>query len=420
MKDKVESYIAGHQLLQKDRTVIVALSGGADSVALLCILQEMGYDILALHCNFHLRGEESDRDEDFVTKLCQAKGIRLIVKHFNTLLYCQQHGVSIEMAARELRYSWFQEEAERNQAQGIAVAHHKDDQAETLLLNLTRGCGLQGLSGMKPKRDNILRPFLCVTRKEILEYLQSLHQDYVTDSTNLEREAQRNILRMDVIPLLADINPKITETVSETCNILQQSMLLYKKGVEAEFCRLGITERKFPIKILDTEETAPTLLFEWLKGKNFSRTLIGGISDSYRTLVGKIWESPTHRVLRDRESLIIQKKNITHPSAELREEIVTEITSVGSNIAYFDADLITMPIHVRKVEKGDWFVPFGMKGRKLVSDFLTDLKLSRFQKQEQEVALVGEDIIWVIGRRSDNRYRVTDRTRRILRLTLET
>ena len=192
MKEKVRKYIQANHIFSPEGLVLVAVSGGADSIALLIVLQQLGYSVQALHCNFHLRGEESDRDERFVSDFCRQKDIPLLIKHFDTKEYAARQDVSIEMAARDLRYNWFSEVLAETNAQCIAVAHHKNDQAETLLLNLIRGTVIRGMAGMYPLRNNIARPLLCVTREEILSYLSQLGQDYVTDSTNLEREATRN------------------------------------------------------------------------------------------------------------------------------------------------------------------------------------------------------------------------------------
>ena len=214
MIEKVKAYINRKIGLEADDLVLVALSGGADSTALLLIMKELGYKLQALHCNFHLRGEESDRDQVFVEELCLQQGVPLSVRHFQTEEEAKRRGISIEMAARDLRYEWFKKEQEERKPSYVAVAHHRDDQAETLLLNLLRGTGLRGLAGMSPSHDGIIRPLLCLSREEILAFLESRGQTYVTDSTNSERIAQRNCLRLDIIPQLQNINPSAVEHLS--------------------------------------------------------------------------------------------------------------------------------------------------------------------------------------------------------------
>ena len=421
MIEKVCSYIAKEIGLEAESLVLVALSGGADSTALLLIMKELGYKLEALHCNFHLRGEESNRDQAFVEELCKEQGVTLSVRHFNTEEVARERGISIEMAARDLRYDWFREELKARKAAYIAVAHHRDDQAETLLLNLIRGTGLRGLAGMQPKHDDIIRPLLCLSRKEILQYLESRGQSYVTDSTNLERTCQRNSIRLDLIPMLQSINPSAVEHLCLASDNVRESLAYYKKGIEAAFQELGITASTFPLNAL----TSHTLLHEWLAGKGFNQAqeeemLMAGSSTSFNgSRVGKFWVSSSHKVLFDREALLLLPLNTSEKSVpQLKQEIVSCIGETGSNVAYFDADLLTEAIEVRAIREGDSFVPFGMKGRKLASDFLTDRKLNRFEKAEQFVATCGEDIIWLIGHRSDNRYRVTDKTSRILKLSV--
>lgn len=420
MTDKVRTYLDREIGLEANALVCVALSGGADSTALLLVLKELGYRLHALHCNFHLRGEESDSDQAFVEELCKTYDVPLSVRHFQTEEVAKERGISIEMAARDLRYEWFRE-VTKGTTSCIAAGHHRDDQAETLLLNLLRGTGLRGLAGMQPRHDGIIRPLLCVGRRDILDYLEGKGQPYVTDSTNTERIAQRNRIRLDLIPLLQSLNPHAVEHLCLACDNVRQSLPYYIKGIGATFQEHGITEKSFPLKW--AAEAA--LLHEWLAGKGFNRTqeeeMLEASSPTFagRNSIGKMWHSRTHTVLRDREALLLAPRSlsIANYGLSINEEIVSRIEETGADIAYFDADLLTAPIEVRPVREGDAFVPFGMKGRKLVSDYLTDRKVNRLQKAEALVATCGDDIIWLIGYRSDNRYRVTDRTTRILKLT---
>ena len=422
----VRTYIEREIGLEAGSLILVALSGGADSTALLLIMKELGYRLHALHCNFHLRGEESNRDQAFVEELCRQQQVPLSVRHFNTEEEAKQRGISIEMAARDLRYAWFREEQNCQLSMfncqcSIAIAHHRDDQAETLLLNLLRGTGLRGLAGMHPHHDGIIRPLLCLSREEILAYLKLKGQPYVTDSTNSERIAQRNRLRLDIIPLLQNISPAAIEHFSLACDNVRQSLPYYIKGIEAAFRELGITEDTFPLSALiaNPYSLIPNpLLHEWLSGKGFNQAQEEEMLRAAESNVGKMWHSKTHTVLRDREMLLLLPlKGDGGALPLLNEEIIPYIAETGPNIAYFDADLLTAPIEVRPVREGDAFVPYGMRGRKLVSDYLTDRKVNRLEKAEQFVAVCGDDIIWLIGHRSDNRYRVTEKTTRILKLT---
>ena len=412
MLNKVRTYIEREIGIASGDLVFVGLSGGADSTALLLILKELGYRLHAMHCNFHLRGEESDRDQTFVEELCRQQDVPLSVHHFQTREEARRRGISIEMAARDLRYDWFRSvlnpqspvlnpqspvpdslssvpDSLNNQT-FVAVAHHLEDQAETLLLNLLRGTGLRGMAGMHPRHDGIIRPLLCVSRDEILQYLESRNQTYVTDSTNNERDALRNRLRLDLFPLLRDLNPAAVQHLCRACDNVRQSLPYYIKGVEASFAELGISEENFPLSALPSR----TLLHEWLANKGFNATQESEMLRATDMETGKLWHSDTHQVLRDRKEW--NQVNLFIP---------------------LDADLLDGPIEVRPIRQGDAFVPFGMKGRKLVSDYLTDRKVNRLQKAEQYVATCGDDIIWLIGHRSDNRFRVSEHTKRILKLT---
>lgn len=419
MKEKVRKYIQTNQIFSQDGLILVGVSGGADSVALLLILKSLGYQVQALHCNFHLRQKESDRDERFVSELCRKNNIPLLIKHFNTKEYAARNNVSIEMAARDLRYNWFYDVLTDNNAQSIAVAHHRNDQAETLLLNLIRGTGIRGLAGMYPIRNQIARPLLCVTRDEILAYLNEIKQDFVTDSTNLEREATRNKVRLDILPQMAEINPSIVNTLSETCSILMSSLPFYEKKVEEELNRVKHNDTEVSIPQLQECENTDVLIYEWLKDKGFTTSQHREIAESLESTSGKIWESKAYRLLKDRDRLILQEKKEKVSGPQIIQEQVDSISETGPDLAYFDSDKIVAPITYRTAKEGDWFIPFGMEGKKLISDYLTDIKATRFEKENQLLALCGEDIIWVVGHRSDNRYRVDKDTQHIIRLRIK-
>ena len=379
--------------------VLVALSGGADSVALLRLLCAQGSNVEALHCNFHLRGEESDRDEAFVTQLCKKLDVPLHVKHFKTLEYARERGISIEMAARELRYQWFEEMRQQQHADYIAVAHHQDDQAETLLLNLIRGTGLRGLAAMSPCNGHIIRPLLDMSKKEILQYLADIHQDYVTDSTNLERDALRNRLRIDIIPLLRDINPQATQHIAEAAKHVCEALPYYFKGIEE----------------------AEVLHHEQLRNLGFTSTQEADMRSCRRN--GACFESPTHRATIHQGQLLIEEKK-KHPKPKLTTRIVKVEDPMqwlanqpkGPHIAYFDSDTVNQPLILRHPHRGERFQPFGMNGKsRLISDYLTDLHLNIFEKQRQWLLCDSSDqVLWVVNRRTDHRFRITPTTSNIL------
>ena len=400
--------------LSPDRLYLVALSGGADSIALALMMKEAGLNIHALHCNFHLRGEESERDEKFVCHFCHRNGIPLDVCHFDTRTLAKEHGVSIEMEARELRYNWFAEQALKLNAEAICVAHHKDDQAETLLLNLIRGTGLRGLSAMHPDRTikglRILRPLLGITKQEILDYLSSRQQDFVTDSTNLERDALRNRIRLDVLPLLRELNPNITDCLARTAHNVR--MELDSDSEEASYHRwlspLGFSRQQ----ILDIYAHRPQAGL--------------GLSEID---TGRMWHSASHTLLLNRMEWILQEKDkvASKQSRRLVETLPPDRYPSVRDLrdrsqAFVDADAVKGELIVRPVIKGDRFRPYGMShGTKLVSDFLTDKKVTFFEKQEQLVAVdsATDTIVWVVGREIDHRYRITPDSSRILRLKMQ-
>ena len=302
---KIAQYIDQEKLFTREDKILVTLSGGADSVALLRLLLTMGYTCEAAHCNFHLRGDESVRDEMFVRELCLQLEVPLHVQHFQTTEEAEKRHISIEMVARELRYAWFEQLRLQQGANVIAVAHHKDDSVETLLLNLIRGTGINGLLGIRPKNGNIVRPLLCLDRKEITEYLQEIGQSYVTDSTNLQDEYTRNKIRLNLLPLMQEINPSVKESLLRTSEHLNDAALLYKKGIEEGKQKVQ-TEQGILISALLQEPAPETLLFEILSPLGFNGAQIKDIFTSLNGQPGKIFLSREWRVIKDRELLLIE------------------------------------------------------------------------------------------------------------------
>ena len=430
MKYKVEKYIEKHQLLGKRSTVLVALSGGADSVALLLVLHNLGYKCEAMHCNFHLRGEESNRDEMFVTALCQKLGITLHIVHFGTEEYAKRHGISIEMAARELRYEAFEKQRKQIGAQAIAVAHHRDDSAETLLLNLIRGTGIKGLRGIQPKNGNIVRPLLCVGREDIIEYLKWRGEEFVTDSTNLTSDYTRNKIRIEVIPKLAEINPSIKESLVATAQRISEAELIYRRAIEEAVERVK-KENTIDIELLRREIAPATLLHEMLSPLGFNSTQVEDIYNSIESEGSRQFTTTEWCVTKDRSKFIITPKeefeqaDITLPhegSVETPQGVITITQAVFNgdipkqrNIACLDIEKLHLPLTLRKVQNGDRFAPFGMRGTKLVSDYLTDRKRSLIEKQAQLVVTDAKgEIVWLVDERPSSRCCISESTKRVL------
>ena len=424
-KQRIQRYIEDQNLLHSYNKVLVALSGGADSVALLRVLHCLGYSCECMHCNFHLRNAESDRDEEFVRDLCQKLDVRLHVKHFDTCAYAGSKGISIEMAARELRYSWFEEMRSFLGADAIAVAHHRDDSVETLLLNLIRGTGINGLKGISPKNGFIIRPLLQESRQSIESYLQGIHQDFVTDSTNLQDEYIRNKIRLNILPLMNEINPSVAQTIFETSQRLTEVANIYNRDRQLAINSSKICQTESTIYVsipLIMKDIAPmSLLHELLSPLGFNTSQQRDIFHCMKkNQSGKIFHSPHWTLLRDRDMLILQKKDFVEnlPQLQIEKRMVDSdfIIPRDREIACIDADKVKESLVIRKWRQGDKFVPLGMTGKKMVSDYLSDRKFTLFQKENQWAVCDGQDIVWLVNERCDNRYRVTDKTRNVLLL----
>lgn len=433
MKEQIQQYIIQHQLLSGEKPVVVGISGGADSVALLHILVSLGYKCIAAHCNFNLRGDESFRDEQFTIDFTKRLQVPLCKISFETNKYAQENRLSVEMAARELRYRWFEELLNTYDADAVAVAHHRDDSVETLLINLTRGSGLTGLTGIKPKNGNVVRPLLCVSREDIYAYIENNGLEYVTDSSNSSDIYTRNFIRLKVIPLLEEINPSVKASLARTANHLYDASLIYNHSIEE--ARKVITQNnRLSISALLSFPAPATILYEMLKPYGFSRTVCESIFTVLDKDSGKIFYSSTHRLLKDRSDLLIDVLsgednrayliNLEDDNVDLPVELKPEIVVIKEDyqiekdkkFAYFDFDKLSFPLVLRHWQEGDWFVPFGMKGKKKISDYFNDKKFSLFDKEKTWLLCSGQDVIWIVGERTDNRYRIEKTTKRVLKL----
>lgn len=426
MKGKVSSFISKHHLLQPNEQILVALSGGADSVALLLLLCDLGYDCVAVHCNFHLRGEESLRDEKFVQNLCEQNHTKLFIRHFQTEEFARENKLSIEMAARQQRYVYFEELAHKLGVSSIAVAHHQDDQAETMLINLCRGTGIKGLRGMLPRNGKIIRPFLCITKHEILNYLSRREQSYIDDSTNFDNSFVRNKIRLDVLPILSTVNSRMIENFSRSAENLMEVENIYNEVVDDLLKRFVRTQQDGALLIdgssILNHRYANALLHELLMPHGFTSAQIEEIRQGCQS--GKKFLAANKTLWIDREKWLLSD-TVTEENVPMLDTTLLNVDSFvlqkTNDVAFVDASLIRGELQVRKADQSDWFIPFGMKGKKLVSRYLTDIKMPLWQKKEQYVITdESGNILWLVGQRLDNRYAVTASTKQVLRIALKT
>lgn len=439
MLEKVRDFINRENLIPQNSTVIVGLSGGMDSMVLLDILTLLGYNCIAAHCNFHLRNDESDRDEKFVKNWCKTIDTQYTSINFDTKQYAADRKISIEMAARELRYCWFETIRNEYQADYIAVAHHKDDSVETLLLNLIRGTGIKGLTGISPKNGHIVRPLLCLSRNEIESYISERDIPYVTDSTNHEDIYLRNSLRLNVIPLLETLNPSVRETIFRTSRNLTEAEKIYSESIQKSISKV-FNDNKIYIDELKRTASQRSVLFELLTPYSFTPSTIEDIYESIDSISGKIFYSDVnsdlgkkgYRLIKDRNIFLLDALTecnnkdktflIEEGASEILEPIRLIIRILNSsdeikyhrNILYLDEEKIKYPLELRRWRAGDWFIPFGMKGRKKLSDYFTDHKFTLKDKDEAWILTSGEDIVWLVGERNDDRFKITDRTKKIV------
>lgn len=433
MLKKIAHFIASNNLLVKEKKYLIALSGGADSVCLLLVLDKLGYNnIEAVHCNFNLRGDESSRDEQFCIELCKKRNIKIHLAHFDTNSYALLHKTSIEMAARNLRYSFFENLRHDIGADGVCVAHHQNDCAETLIMNLIRGTGIKGLAGIMPKRDSIIRPLLCVSRDEIEDFLTKESQDYVTDSTNLDDFCVRNSIRLNIIPMMEKINPSVVQNIVRTAMRMNEANKVFNESIEASSSKVSDLidgSLYIDIRALKKEPSPEYTLFNILKNYRFNPEQIESIGYNLDFPTGTRFLSDTHQLVFDREKMIVTKIENNRISLKIPEHgkyIINDVKSIriekvivnkefniskDNFTATLDSANVKFPLLLRNVEKGDRFFPFGMKGSKLVSKYMTDKRFSLIDKQKQMVIEdASGNIIWLVGERTDERFKITNKT----------
>lgn len=438
LTSRVRATIEEHKLIpQEGQSILVALSGGADSVALLHILHELGYKVAAAHCNFHLRGDESDEDTAFVEDLCNNWGIQLYSIDFDTIRYAREQSISIEMAARDLRYGWFAQLQKELGIDLIAVAHHADDNAETMIMNLCRGTGISGLCGMPYKREGgIIRPLLDTTRKEIEYYLQEHGIAFRTDSSNQDTRFRRNLIRHKIMPLLKELNPSIEEALMRTRENLEGVQAFYTKAIEEIQMNLRETGR-IDIQRAKNSPAPFTLLYEILAPYGFNRDQIRDITASLYKEPGATFYAPSYRLLRERKELSLlpysgdkESSMVLRPDIPAKEALslpngyklswkIGSPKELGLENLHLPPNQLILPISfiyseedgtrgkslsVRHIQPGDTIYPYGMRGKKKVSRFFIDRHTPRSEREEAWLLCQGEQIIWIMGHAADRRF----------------
>ena len=440
MVEQFLKYIHNEKLFHSSQRILLAVSGGADSMLMLHLFTNAGFSVAVAHCNFGLRGSESDGDEQFVADYCDRHNLAFYVKHFNTQDYALEIGISIEMAARDLRYAWFDGLLSKHTLDFLATAHHQDDVIETFLINLSRGSGIKGLSGIQPKSGKIIRPMLFTNRAEILDYCQRLKIDFRTDSSNVDTVYKRNLIRQQILPLLEQVNPAFRRNALKTIGNLHETGQLFQQRMsEIKTWVYSDDEQGAMIHIdkLLTLYPLRTILFELIREFGFQAEQVDDIIDSLTKESGRQFFSGEYRLVKDREYLLISpflskqdqvfyidenclKINYPiHLSLEIIDRKPDFRFSTHPNVADLDLDKVVFPLILRHWQEGEYFQPLGMTGMKKLSDFFVDEKYSIPDKENIWILASGNQVVWIVGKRLDDRFKITVKTSRILRIRME-
>lgn len=429
-------YMQKYGLIAEGQKILLAFSGGVDSVVLATLLKEAGYTLALAHCNFSLRDKESDGDEDFARNFAQQQNIPFYTIRFNTLQYARQHKVSTQVAARELRYNWFYELMESEGYNQLATAHHQTDQVETMLLNMVRGTGLSGVQAMQPKDGNLIRPLLTFTRADIEAFAKAKKLKWREDSSNKSNKYSRNKVRNVVLPVLKGLNPKYEENFSQLSQLVGEYRALLNDTIAAN-TKAITTQQADTLKINKQGLLAlPYMhlyLYELLKPYGFNSETIQQLISNLSAQSGALFYGEQGEALIDREEIIVRKKQNEAAGFVFNLPITAEgFTFAGKKytiervsgtdyeilkdaaIAQLDADKLQFPLQVRSWQQGDYFYPLGMRKKKKVSDFFVDQKIPVFNKQEYPLLFSGEYLVCIAGLRVDDRFKVTSSTQNII------
>jgi tRNA(Ile)-lysidine synthase len=433
MREEFLKFLEKHRLFEPAHKVLLAVSGGVDSMVLVDLFRSSGMEFGIAHCNYNLRGDESREDEAFVRRCAASLQVPFHVTAPDVRQKMEAEGMSLQEAARELRYSWFRSLTEEHGYDSCAVAHHSTDSAETMLLNLAKGTGLAGLHGIPVRNGRIIRPLLFATRAQVLEYARKQGIAFREDSSNVSDKYLRNRIRHHVLPALREINPSLEQAMSGNAAVIRDMELIladYIAGKKMEMIREEEESIRISIPSLQAAVSPGLIAFELLKPYGFNASSVASLLECLPGEPGKVFLSATHKMVKDREKVIVYPltavtsgEYLLEKDAEMEfpvrlkvstREVDPEISlEFNKNTGLFDADLLNFPLLVRKWRKGDVFSPLGMKGRKKLSDFFIDSRFSLYDKENAWLLVSGQDIIWVAGHRIDERYKVTLHTRNI-------
>lgn len=414
--------------------LLIAFSGGSDSVVLTTLLYRLGYDISLAHVNFSLREKESDEDEVFAQSFAKEKGLELYSTRVNTSKYAAENQLSTQEAARKFRYEWFDELLNRENLDFILTAHHADDQLETVFINMIRGSGLKGFTGIPKERDHIIRPLLPYSKDQLLGFAQENGLSWREDSSNASTDYLRNKVRHELVPKFKDLSENAFRQAIKSIELADDSYRLFEDLLlEKQNETITVTNDGYSISLkgLEKEEHPRTLLFHLIKDLGF--TNIDEVYQLSNKPRGKIVQNKEYRITKERDQLVVQplKKNMEPRAFKISLDSKVHRTPVGTiiikrcdmmegtskNIAYIDADKVDKALILRKWKKGDHFYPLGMKGRKKLSDFLKDEKVPHHKKPDQWVLTCNDQIVWVVGHRLDDRFKINDNTKTCLKIT---
>jgi tRNA(Ile)-lysidine synthase len=436
MLQKFQNHLLHNFQFLNGKKLLLATSGGIDSMVMVHLFQQLEYKIGIAHCNFQLRGIESFGDQDFIQEYAVANDIQVFITQFDTKAFAEDYKLSTQVAARELRYNWFYELLETEKFDYILTAHHADDNIETFLINLTRGTGLEGLTGIPEQNENVIRPFLLFSRQEIEEYAKENTIQWREDSSNASDKYLRNKIRHHVVPMLKELNPNFLSSFHKTETYLQEAQAMVDDASIIVYQQVAKQEEEnihFDLNQLRKLPNYKSYLYQWLKEFRFSAW--DDIYDLVESQSGKQVFSPEFRLLKNRDSLILSPINfVDEKEAFLIEENqkevkiplnlsfckVAEISIVTNKTIFVDANKLQFPLILRHWNEGDVFYPFGMEGKsKKVSKFFKDEKLSLIDKENTWLLCSKNEIVWIVGIRQDNRFRIENDTQNILKIELE-